>query len=150
MITSAQAADEVFGAQMRVSLEHLELFVSANGRHLGDIQALLKKATNSFVAQIVEVKVIHPSTDAKVLEGAADRVTCDRKHPLGVSALCHRHLPITPVRSTMPRCSYAFPPTGGEDDFFFTYAAIDLINHGAIAKPYSCRVFMESFLGYTT
>ena len=32
MITSAQAADEVFGAQMRVSLEHLELFVSADGR----------------------------------------------------------------------------------------------------------------------
>src|SRR5258705_4602657 len=87
MRTSTQAANEVFGAQMRVSLEHLELFVPADRRDFSDVQALFKQATNSFMAKVVEVKIIHPCTNAEMFESEADRVTRRREHSLSVSAL---------------------------------------------------------------
>jgi hypothetical protein len=58
-----------------------------DSRDLGDVQALLKQATNSFMAKVVEVKVIHLSTNAQMLERKADRVTRHGKHPFCVLRL---------------------------------------------------------------
>jgi len=57
---------------MGISLEHLELFVPADRRNLSNVESLLEQATNSFVAQIVEVKIVHLSTNAQMLERKAD------------------------------------------------------------------------------
>jgi hypothetical protein len=84
---SAQSAHEVLSPQMCIALEHSKLFVSANRRHLGDVQSLLEEAADTLVSEIVEAKVIHLGTGAKMLEGEADRITRHGKHPVGVPTL---------------------------------------------------------------
>ena len=57
---------------MRISSEHSKLFLPADRRDLSNVESLLEQATNSFVAQIVEVKIVHLSTNAQMLERKAD------------------------------------------------------------------------------
>ena len=87
MITSAQSAHEVDCAQMRVSHQHFELAMAGDRGNFCDVQAQLEQSADSFVAQIVEVKIIHSSSNAEMLEGEADRVTRYGEHSLSVSTL---------------------------------------------------------------
>ena len=70
--TSPQAAHEVDRAQMRVSHQHFELAMSGDRGNLCDVEAQLEQSADSFVAQIVEVKIVHLNTNAKMLEREAD------------------------------------------------------------------------------
>ena len=87
MRQSAQSTDEVFGPQVRVTLEHPKLLVPGNRRYLCYVEALLEQAADALVSKIVEAEIVHLSTDTKMLEGKADRVTSDRKNPIGVPTL---------------------------------------------------------------
>jgi len=57
---------------MRVSLEHLELFVPADCGDLGDVQALFEESRNRLMSQIMKVEVIHSGAIAEMFEGEAD------------------------------------------------------------------------------
>src|SRR4051812_25251081 len=76
---SAQSCDEINGSQVRVTLKHPELFVSADGAHLGDVEALLKKTRNRLVSKVVEMQVVQACARSEMLKGQADRVARHRE-----------------------------------------------------------------------
>jgi hypothetical protein len=49
--------------------------------------AFFEQPADALVSEVVEAKVVHSCSDAKVLESEADRVACYGEHSLSVSAL---------------------------------------------------------------
>ena len=50
-------ANKLIGAEIQIPPQHFPVLVARDKRHLGDVEAGLKKAAGSLMAQVVETQV---------------------------------------------------------------------------------------------
>jgi hypothetical protein len=70
-----------FRADMRVPAQHLPILVAGDQPDLFDRESGLEQAACAFVAQIVEMKVLHADLGAGAPEGCTDRFRVIGKDP---------------------------------------------------------------------
>ena len=69
----AETRHEISNLQMRVLLQHLQFFMSADRADFCDVQAALEQSRDYFMAQIVKVQVGAASEHADAPKRAARR-----------------------------------------------------------------------------